>query len=176
MELLARNWWALALRGVLAILFGLGCFLVPETALVALMLLFAAYLMVDGGFAVVAGIRAAGRHQRWGMLAAEGVLGLCAGAMIASFPGITLIYLIYVAGFWAILSGAALLAAAIRLYRLEGEWLMLAAGLLSLLWGMAVLVWPAAGVVVWAWWIGFYALLFGIVMLALGLRLRRGLE
>ncbi len=176
MEMLARNWWALALRGAVAILFGMACFLVPETALVALMLLFAVYLLVDGGFAIAAGIRAAEHHQRWAMLVAEGVLGILAGLAIAAFPGITLIYLVYVAAIWAILSGAALLAAALRLYRQHGEWMMLAGGALSVLWGVAVLVWPAAGVVAWAWWIGFYALMFGIVMLSLGFRLRRGVE
>ena len=173
-ELLARNWWVLALRGVAAIVIGVIAFLMPETALVGLILLFAAYLLVDGVFAIVAGVRAAERHERWLALLAEGVLGIAAAVVIAAYPALSLIAFIYVGAGWAILSGAALLVAARRVYRHDGEWLMLAAGALSVLWGVLVLIWPAAGVVVWAWWIGIYALMFGATMLTLAVRLRRG--
>jgi uncharacterized membrane protein HdeD (DUF308 family) len=172
-ELLARNWWVLALRGALAVAIGIVAFLMPETALVGLVLLFAAYLLLDGVFAIAAGWRAAERHQRWFALVAEGVLGIAAALFIAAYPELTLIAFIYVGASWAILSGAALLVAARRVYRHDGEWLMLAAGALSLAWGVLVLIWPAAGVVVWAWWIGAYALLFGAMMLMLAFRLRR---
>lgn len=171
--LLTRNWWALALRGVVAILFGVAALFVPETALVALVLLFAAYLLVDGVFAIIAGFRAAERHERWFALLAEGVVGIAAALFIAVFPELSLILFIYVAALWAIVSGVALLVAAVRLYRRAGEWMMVAAGILSLVWGVLVLIWPAAGVVVWAWWIGAYALVFGAMMVALAFRLRR---
>src|ERR1700728_1735628 len=160
-QLLAKNWWVLALRGVVAIGIGIVAFLMPETALVGLVLLFAAYLLVDGVFAIVAGVRAAERHERWVALLAEGLLGIAAALFIATYPELSLIAFVYVGAVWAILSGAALLVAARRVYRHDGEWLMLAAGALSVLWGVLVLVWPAAGVVVWAWWIGIYALLVG---------------
>ena len=172
-ELLARNWWAIALRGAVAILFGIAALMMPETALVALVLLFAAYLLLDGVFAIIAGFRAAERHERWFWLLAEGVLGIAAALFIAAYPEVYLILFIYVAALWAIVSGVALLVAAFRLYRHEGEWMMLAAGILSIVWGVLVLIWPAAGVVVWAWWIGAYALIFGAMMLALAFRLRR---
>ena len=172
-DLLARNWWALALRGAVAIVFGIAALLVPETALVALVLLFAAYLLLDGILAIVAGFRAAERHQRWFALLAEGVIGIAAALFIAAYPEVYLLLFVYLAALWAIVSGVALLVAAFRLYRHEGEWMMLAAGALSILWGVLVLVWPAAGVVVWAWWIGAYALIFGVMMLSLAFRLRR---
>ena len=78
------------------------------------------------------------------------------------------------AAFWGIVSGVALLVAAMRLYRHQGEWMMAAAGVLSVVWGVLVLLFPMAGVVIWAWWIGAYALLFGAMMLSLAFRLRRG--
>ncbi len=171
-ELLARNWWVLALRGVVAIGIGVIAFLMPETALVGLVLLFAAYLLVDGVFAIVAGVRAAERHERWLALMAEGILGIAAAVVIAAYPALSLIAFIYVGAGWAILSGVALLVAARRVYRHDGEWLMLAAGALSVLWGVMVLVWPAAGVSRWAWWIGIYAM-FGATMPTLAVRLRR---
>jgi uncharacterized membrane protein HdeD (DUF308 family) len=172
-ELLARNWWALALRGAVAMAIGAIAFTMPETALVGLVLLFAAYLLLDGGFAIVAGLRAAERHQRWFALMVEGAVGIAAALLIAALPELSLLLFIYVGAVWAIVSGAALLVAARRVYRHDGEWLMLAAGLVSILWGVLVLIWPAAGVVVWAWWIGAYALVFGATMLTLAFRLRR---
>jgi uncharacterized membrane protein HdeD (DUF308 family) len=150
-----RSRWVLALRGGAAILFGLAAFLVPESALVALVLLFAAYLVIDGIFAVLAG------------LVIEGGLGLAAGIVMALWPALSLLFFIKIAALWAILSGVALLWAARR------RGLMLVGGVLSLLWGLLVLFEPMAGVVVWAWWIGAYALAFGVVMLAAAYRLGR---
>jgi uncharacterized membrane protein HdeD (DUF308 family) len=173
-ELLARNWWAFALRGAVAVAIGVVALAMPETALVGLVLLFAAYLLLDGVFAIVAGFRAAERHQRWFALMAEGVVGIAAGLLIATLPELSLLLFIYVGAAWAIVTGVTLLFAAQRVYRHNGEWLMLAAGILSILWGVMVLIWPAAGVVVWAWWIGAYALIFGAIMLALAFRLRQG--
>jgi uncharacterized membrane protein HdeD (DUF308 family) len=172
-ELLARNWWALALRGVVAIGLGIAALLVPATALVVLVLIFAAYLLVDGVFAIIAGYRAAEHHERWFWLLAEGILGIVAGLFIAAYPQVYLLLFIYVAAIWAIMSGVALLFAAFRLYRHDGEWMMLAAGALSIVWGVLVVIWPATGVVVFGWWIGAYAIIFGAMMLTLAFRLRR---
>ncbi len=172
LELLARNWWALAVRGALAILIGVVAFLWTGIWLEALVLLFAAYMLVDGVFAIVAGLRAAAAHERWWPLAIEGILDLVAGAIAFLWPGIALLSLVYVLGFWGILSGVALLVAAIRL-RSHGEGLLILSGILSLLWGVLLIFWPVAGAIVLAWWIGAYCILFGIIMLAVALRLRR---
>jgi len=173
LDILARNWWAFALRGATAIVVAVISFLMPETALVALVLLFAAYLFLDGVLAVVAGVRAAEREERWGGLIVEGLIGIIGGAIVALFPGPVLISVVYIAGIWAIASGAALFVAALRAVRHGGEWGMLVASLVSLAWGVLMLTRPVVGVVVWAWWIGAYALVFGILMLAAAFRLRR---
>jgi uncharacterized membrane protein HdeD (DUF308 family) len=172
-NLLVRNWWALALRGVAAVLFGIIAFALPGVTLTVLVLFFAAYLLVDGIFALIAGLRAAEHHQRWGALALEGILDLIAGALIVMWPGLTLVVFVYMAAFWALVSGIALLVAAFRLHRQHGEWMMLLAGILSIAWGILVALFPIAGILVWAWWIGAYALVFGIAMLVLAFRLRR---
>ena len=171
-ENLLRNWWVLALRGVAALLFGILAFGWPGITLTVLVWIFAAYMLADGVFAILAGLRAAQRHGRWWPLAVEGVLDLLAGAVAFLWPGIALLTFIYIAAIWAILSGIALLAAAVRL-RAHGEGMLLFAGLLSLGWGIVVIFWPIAGELALAWWIGAYALLFGALMLALALRLRR---
>jgi len=172
-DILIRNWWALALRGVAAVIYGLLAFALPGLTLTVLVLFFAAYLLVDGIFALVAGLRAAERHERWGALSLEGILNLVAGALVVMWPGLTLVLFVYMAAFWALVSGIALLVAAFRLHRQHGEWMMILAGLLSIAWGILVALFPIAGILVWAWWIGAYALVFGIAMLILAFRLRR---
>lgn len=176
MHIVVRNWWALALRGVAAILFGVIAFIVPGLTLAGLIYLFAAYMLVDGVFAIVAGVRAVQHHERSGGLWFEGVLDLLAGLIALFWPGLTLIVFVYVAAFWAMVSGLALLTAAFRVGREHGEWLLLLAGFLSLAWGIAVALWPIAGLLVWIWWIGAYALVFGIMMLGTAFRLRTRLN
>jgi uncharacterized membrane protein HdeD (DUF308 family) len=172
-NILVQNWWALALRGVAAIIFGIVAFALPGLTLTVLILFFAAYLLIDGVFALVAGLRAAERHERWGALALEGILDLVAGVLVAMWPGMTLLVFVYMAALWALISGIAMLIAAFRLHRQHGEWLMILAGALSAGWGILVALFPIAGILVWAWWIGAYALIFGITLLTLAFRLRR---
>jgi len=172
-EMLMRNWWAVALRGAVAIVFGVFAVLWPSVALRVLVLFFAAYMLVDGIFAIVVGLRAAERHERWWLLVAEGALDLIAGLVAFAWPGIAILAFIYLTALWAILSGVALLAAGLRLHRSHGEGLLVAAGLLSLLWGVIVVASPIIGEIAIALWIGAYALVFGAFMLAFALRLRR---
>ena len=175
-DILMRNWWALALRGAAAIALGILSFVWPGITLTALVWLFAAYLLVDGAFAVVAGLRAAEAHERWWPLAIEGGLDLVAGAAALFWPGLALLTFIYIAAFWAMLTGLVLVAAALRLRPAPGVGLLLAGGVISLAWGLVVFVWPIAGELALAWWIGAYALFFGTVMLFFGLQLRRQLH
>jgi uncharacterized membrane protein HdeD (DUF308 family) len=175
-DVLMRNWWALALRGCAAIALGVLSFLWPGMTLAVLVWFFAAYLLLDGVFAVVAGLRAAQAHERWWPLVIEGVLDLVAAAIAVLWPEIAILTFIYIAAFWAILTGLVLLAAALRLHRAHGEALLLVGGVLSLAWGVVVALWPIAGVLVLAWWIGAYAIVFGVCMLSFALRLRRRLH
>ena len=169
-DILVRNWWALALRAVAAIIFGIFAILWPGVTLQVLVLFFAAYMLVDGVFAIIAGL--SGVQRQW-LLVIEGVLDLIVGFIAFAWPAIALLAFIYLVAFWAILSGVALLAVGLRLHRSNGEALLVLSGGLSLLWGIVIFFWPIAGEVAMAWWIGAYALLFGIFMLSLALRLRR---
>ncbi len=112
---LAQNWWAIALRGAFAILFGLVALLLPEVTMLALVLLFAAYMLLDGIFAIIAGVRAARRHDRWGWLIFEGAVNLIAGVIAVVWPFVTIVAFVFLLGAWAIVSGALLLAASFRL-------------------------------------------------------------
>lgn len=169
---LARNWWAVAARGVFAILFGLAAFLLPIATLGTLVLLFAIYMLVDGVFAIVAGGRAAAHHERWGLLILEGVVNLFAGAAALLLPGVTVLLLVTVLGIWAVLSGITMLVSAFRLHSGHGRGLLLLSGLVSLVWGALLWFSPIAGALVLTWWLGGYALAFGVLLLVLALRLR----
>lgn len=114
LPMLSGSWWALAVRGLAAIIFGILAFVLPEGTLFALILLFGAYSLVDGVFAVVAAIRGSGR--RW-LLLAEGILGILAGLVTLVLPGLTAFVLLYIIAFWAIFTGIARIVLAISLRR-----------------------------------------------------------
>lgn len=167
---LVANWWALALRGLAAVLFGLLTFFLPGITLVTLVLLFGAYALVDGIFNLIAFFRVAS-HQ-WALLI-EGVIGIIAGMITFAWPAITAVVLLYVIAFWAILTGIFEIIAGIRLRKvITNEWLQLVMGVLSLLFGLLILFAPGAGALAIVLWIGAYALVFGIFLLALAFRLR----
>jgi uncharacterized membrane protein HdeD (DUF308 family) len=170
--LLADHWWVLALRGLCGVLFGVVAFALPGVTMVSLVWLFAAYLLADGVLAIVAGVRAARRRDRWGLLVLEGIANLVAGVLAFLWPGITVLALVFLTAAWAIVSGALMLGAAFRLTVRHGRWWMVASGVLSIVWGALLTVFPIAGAVVLTWWIGAYALVFGVLLLALAFRLR----
>jgi uncharacterized membrane protein HdeD (DUF308 family) len=174
LPILSRNWWLVALRGLAAIVFGVLAFVWPAITLWALVLLFGAYMLVDGIFAIVAAVRAAGREARWWLLLIEGVLGVLAGLVAAFWPTLTALALLYFIAAWAIVSGILEIAGAIRLRReIEGEWALGLSGALSLLFGVLLVVIPApAGLLSLVWLIGAYALAFGVLLLVLAFRLR----
>jgi uncharacterized membrane protein HdeD (DUF308 family) len=166
------NWWALALRGAVAILFGIIAIVWPGITAAALVLLFGAYALVDGVFALIAGLRLAARHGRSGPLLVEGILNLLIGLIVFCWPAAALVALIYMIAFWAILSGVVLIMAGMALIRLSGELLLVVAGALSILLGVVLFITPAAGVVALSWWFGIYALLFGVALVSAAFRIR----
>ncbi|MEW9855387.1 HdeD family acid-resistance protein [Novosphingobium sp. M1R2S20] len=172
-ERLAQNWGWLLLRGVLAVLFGILTWLMPGVALGSLVIVFAIYMLVDGVLAIISAVRAAKAHERWGWLILEGLFGLAAGAFALLIPGIAVLTFVILIAAWAIITGAALLVASFRLHMSHGRLLMAVAGVVSMVWGVLLLLAPIAGALVLTLWIGAYALVFGAMMVFLALRLRK---
>ena len=160
-------------RGIAAIAFGLIALFLPGTALASLVLLFAAYMLVDGVFAIIAATRAARTHERWGWFALEGVLDLAAGAASVFMPGLTVVAFIVLLGIWACVSGVSLVIAALSARIREGRAWMTLAGIVSAVWGLLLLAWPGAGAIAVVIWLGAYAFVFGIIMVITALRMRR---
>lgn len=175
LEILARNWWAVALRGVLALVFGVLALLWPGITVGALVLLFGAYALVDGGFAIAAAL-AGGRQVagRRGWLVLEGVAGIAAGIVTFAWPAITALALLWLIAAWAVVTGLLEVAAAVVLRRrLRNEWLLALGGVLSVAFGVFLAVRPGQGALAVAWLIALFAILSGAALTALGLRLRR---
>ena len=168
------HWWALAIRGAIAIIFGLAALLRPDIALEALILLFGAYALVDGVFAIVGvfgGTR--GRTPRW-LLLIEGIVGILAGIIAFVIPGLAAVVFLYLIAAWAVVTGIAEIATAIRLRKeVTGEWALIIGGALSVLFGVILaVIGPVAGLVSLIWLIGIYALVFGILMLITAFQVR----
>ena len=173
MNLLSRYWWLVVLRGVLAILFGLAAFLWPGLTWLVLILLFGSYALVDGAFSLVMGFVSIKNEPRWWAFVLEGIVSILAGLIALFQPELTALILLYVIATWAIVTGVLEIAAAIRLRReIENEWLLGLAGAASILVGVLLFLQPEAGSLAVVWTIGAYALLFGVLWIALGLRLR----
>jgi uncharacterized membrane protein HdeD (DUF308 family) len=171
---LAENWWLLLLRGVAAIIFGVLAFIWPGLTLVALIFLWGAYAIVDGGIALWAAIsgRGAGIAPRW-WLGILGVVGLLAGLVAFASPGLTaLVLLMFIAG-WAIVIGALEIMGAIQLRKeIEGEWWLVLSGLLSIAFGLLLIARPGSGALALVWLIASFAILHGCTLIALAFRLK----
>ena len=170
---LAQNWWAIVLRGVAAVLFGLSAFAWPGITLAILVSLYGAYALVEGALAVAGAVmgRRAGPFP-WGVLLA-GLAGIAIGVFTFMSPGITAIALVYLIAAWAVLRGVFEIIAAIQLRKeIENEWLLGLSGLLSVVLGLWLFAAPGAGAIAVLWWIGAFAIVFGVVEIVLGFRLK----
>ena len=174
MFVLVGNWWTFVLRGVIAILFGLMALFMPGMALLTLVFLFGFYAIADGVFNLIGAFRRTGPEQQlWWALLISGILGIFAGLIALLWPQITALALLFVIAFWAIATGAMSIVAAIRLRKqIQGEWLLALSGVLSIAFGALVAIFPGAGALAIVLWIGAFALVFGILLVILGFKLR----
>lgn len=172
-DLLRRNWWLLALRGLVAVLFGILAFAWPGATVLTLVYLFGAYAFLNGFLAFVVALMAPKGHTRFGSLVVQGLISIAAGLIAFFSPGMTALAFVILIGTWAIISGIVEIVAAIRLRKvIEDEWLMAAAGMASLIFGGLLLVQPGVGALVLVWWIGGFAIVFGILLMVLAVRMR----
>lgn len=171
---LIRSWWLVVLRGLLAILFGLVAFLWPDLAWLVLILMFGVYATLDGVFALLSGLMKSRYSSRWWVFLLEGVISLAAGLIALMQPGLAGFALVILIAVWAVLTGILEIAAAIRLRReITNEWMLGFGGFVSIVFGVLLFFQPSAGGLVVTLMVGAYALIFGILLVALGFRLRK---
>jgi uncharacterized membrane protein HdeD (DUF308 family) len=172
-ETLVQNWWLFTLRGVLGIIFGILALIFPGPTILSLVLLFSAYMLVDGIFGIISAVRAIRRKEdRWGLLIFEGLLDIATGAAAFLWPGLTVVAFVWLLAAWAIVSGGLMTAAGFRLNIEHGRWWLVLGGLLSLAYGVLLIITPLIGAVVFTWWLGAYALVFGVALVIFSLKLR----
>jgi uncharacterized membrane protein HdeD (DUF308 family) len=173
-KVLTRSWWALALSGVAAVLFGILAFIWPSIALIVLVALFGAYALVDGLFSIVIAAEGAAHHQSWTWPALRGVAGIAAGVITFVWPQITALALLFVIAAWAIVTGVLEIVTAIYLRReMTNEWMLILAGALSVLFGVLLVVsGPSAGILALVWLIATFAIIVGALRIGLAFRLR----
>jgi uncharacterized membrane protein HdeD (DUF308 family) len=172
LSVLGKNWWAIALRGLIGILIGISAFLLPISTLIGLVWLFGAYAFLDGLFNLISVWRR-GRTRPWWALMLEGVLGMGAGIISFIWPDITAFALVYLISAWAVVTGVLEIVAAIRLRReIRGEWMLALSGVFSLVLGMLFAFAPYAGIMALVLSLGAYTTAFGILLIWLGFRLR----
>lgn len=173
LHVLSKLWWVLALRGVCAIAIGIGAFVVPAATLAALILVFGAYALVEGLLLLVTAL---GNHRapdRWPLLL-QGLLGVAVGVLTLFSPAITALALLFYIAAWLLAHGVLQIVVAVRLREeLTGEWWLIAAGAISVLLAIWLLWQPQAGVLAVPWWIGAWALVWGVALVGAALRIRR---
>ena len=166
----SRHWWAFLLRGLAAVLFGALAIAWPGLTLTVLVLFWGAYALVDGVLALVAAMRTQHDH-RWGLVL-EGVAGIGAGLVTFFYPDLTALVLVYIIAAWAVITGVLELFVAIRLRRLiQNELWLILGGVASLVFGFVLFAAPGAGALALVWLIAAYAIIFGVLLIALAFRL-----
>ena len=173
LSLVSRDWWVYAVRGVAAIIFGTAALVWPLPTLAILVIMFGAYAFVDGISMLVALARGdvLARRHAWAT-GLSGVLGIVIAVATLLWPGITALTLLYVVAFWAISTGMLEIVAAIELRKeIDGEVWMILGGVLSIVFGTLLVVFPGTGLLSLVWLVGFYAIVFGCSSLGLAYRL-----
>jgi len=171
--ILSRNWWALLLRGLVAIAFGVLTWTQPAISLAALVLLFGVYALVDGVLGVWTAISGRKDHEDWWVLLLWGLLGIGVGIMTLMAPGVTAFALLFYIAAWAVATGVLEIVAAVRLRKvIKGEWWLVLGGLASIIFGVLLMAHPGAGALAVLWLIAAYAIIFGVLLVILAFRLR----
>lgn len=171
-EFAKRYWWVFVVRGVAAIAFGIAAWVWPGLTITTLVILFGVYALIDGVSAVWSAI-ASGSGGRWLPLLLVGLAGIAFGIISIAWPGLTATTVLYLIAAWAIVTGVLQVIAAVEMRRtIDNEWFLILTGIGSVLWGILVSIFPGGGALAIIWTIGIFAILFGVLMIGLGVRLR----
>jgi uncharacterized membrane protein HdeD (DUF308 family) len=172
-DAIAKRWWMLVVRGIAAMAFGVLAIVWTSSSLLALVLVWSAYALIDGVTSLALAVRAGRARQRWGWLLFDGLVGIAAAALTVLWPQITAVALLMLIAAWAVITGIAKIVAAIELRRvIRGEWFLGLSGLVSIIFGVLMMIFPGAGALAVVTIIGVYAIAFGALLTVLGFRIR----
>lgn len=173
LEMLARRWWVVLIRGLAAIGLGTLAVLWPGTTMLSLLFVFGAFTVADGLTALWLGFSAPRDGRVWWEMVAVGAVAILFGLAVALLPGLTAVFFVYLIGFFAILRGVTEIAAAIQLrHVIDDEWMLILSGAVSILFGFMLIVRPGEGAIAMVLLIGAFMIAAGAMTVALALRLR----
>lgn len=170
---LAQNWWAVLIRGILALILGILIIAVPPIVTLAVLIIFlGAYFLVDGIFAIISAFSS--KHQHKWVLIVEGILGIIIGIIVFVWPVMTALVLLFLIAIWAVVTGIMeIVFAGVNWNRGQGKWWLLIGGILSLVLGIIMFAQPAAGALALIIFVEIYLILFGIMLIALSIWLKQ---
>jgi uncharacterized membrane protein HdeD (DUF308 family) len=172
MDTIAHNWWVVTLHAIFGVLFGLMAIFMPGITLISLVYLFGIYAIVHGIVMLASLAEPNALVPRW-VRVVQGIAGIGLGILTFVWPGITTLTLLLLIAVWSIIDGIMRIVAAIELRKvIEHEWLLAISGVLSVLFGVAIVVWPGLGALTLVTVIGLYAIINSVLLFAHGLRLR----
>jgi uncharacterized membrane protein HdeD (DUF308 family) len=172
-EALKRHWWVPVIRGIAAIVFGVVAFTHPGLAAATLVLFFGAWVLIDGTFRIIGAIGHRASDPDWGWHLVIGILGIIVGVLTFHAPGITALALVIYVAAWALMIGASEIVLAVKLWReIKGEWFLILMGLISIVFAIMLLWNPLAGAAALIWIMAWYAVIFGVLAIIFGFRLR----
>jgi uncharacterized membrane protein HdeD (DUF308 family) len=170
---LRRYWWLFLIRGLFGLALGVVALVFPGATLAVAVIFIGAYLIVDGVVTVAKAIQVFRSDAHWWVLLLEGILSIAVGLAIFAWPGLSILSLAYLVGYWAIISGVLAIVTAVRLRKhVGGEWFYLLFGVVSVIFGGFVLFAPATGLVYLVLMISIYGFVIGVTMIALAFRAR----
>lgn len=173
LSILLRSWWVLVLRGLFAIMFGLIAIIWPDITVFVIVTIFGAFLMLDGLIEIWVGFLGRGQDDDWWTDALLGVLAVLAGIAVIAWPDITAVGLMIFIGAMMVVYGAMMIYQAIKLRAdITNEWLLVANGALSLVLGLVFIIFPGAGAVSLIWLVALYIILFGVLLIMMGWKMR----
>jgi uncharacterized membrane protein HdeD (DUF308 family) len=173
LQSMTQNWWLYALRGVAAIIFGVIAIIYPGATLLALVLVFGIYAIIDGVLAIIAAFQMRKVVDRWWVVLLEGLAGIAVGIIALVNPVLTAGALLLLIAFWAVFTGIMEIIAAIRLRQeIKNEWALILTGILSIILGVFLFAFPGGGSLALVWTIGLYAVFFGGLMIYLAFTVR----
>jgi len=173
LELLSRYWWTFVLRGIFAIIFGVLAWVWPGVTLMVLVIFFGAYAFVDGILLLINAFGGWSRKQDHWLLLLEGLVGVGIGIITFFKPGVTAIALVFYIAVWSIATGVLEISAAMELRKeVHSEGWMVLSGVASIVFGVLLVIFPGAGALGLTWLIAAYAIVFGVLLIGLGLKVK----
>ncbi|MCB1228420.1 MAG: HdeD family acid-resistance protein [Verrucomicrobiales bacterium] len=170
-NMISRNWWVLLLRGLFAVAFGVLSWMMPGVSLASLVLLFGIYALSDGILGLMGAFAGRKENDDWWVLLLWALVSIGAGVMTFIAPGITELALLFYIAAWSVATGVLQIVMAIRLRKeIQGEWMLILAGLASVVFGLVLMARPLAGAIALIWLIASYAVFFGLLMIFLSFK------